>query len=63
MRYYQRILRAQAQGLRVIVIDQMRSDMAERADEWIAVRSGTDGALALGMIRAIIKEGFSIVIL
>ncbi|CQR71920.1 Acetylene hydratase [Sporomusa ovata DSM 2662] len=54
---YQRILKAQKRGMRVIVIDQMKSDMAARADQWIPVRSGTDGALALGMIRAMIKEG------
>ena len=35
----------------------MKSDIADRADQWVAVRSGTDGALALGMIRVIINEG------
>lgn len=54
---YHKILRAKAQGMKVIVIDQMKSDMAAQADEWIPVRSGTDGALALGIARVMINEG------
>ena len=53
-----KILDARRRGARVIVIDHMRSDMAKKADQWIGVRSGTDGALALGMMNVIINEGF-----
>ncbi|MBW2064225.1 MAG: molybdopterin-dependent oxidoreductase [Deltaproteobacteria bacterium] len=52
-----RILAAKKRGARVIAIDHMRSDMAEKADQWIGVRPGTDGALALGMMNVIIDEG------
>ncbi|MDO8691401.1 MAG: molybdopterin-dependent oxidoreductase [Dehalococcoidia bacterium] len=52
-----KIMEARRRGARVIVIDHMRSEMAARADQFIPVRSGTDGALALGMINTIIKEG------
>jgi anaerobic selenocysteine-containing dehydrogenase len=51
-----RIIKARRRGARLVAIDHMKSDIARRADEWIAVRSGTDGALALGMLRVIINE-------
>ncbi|OAT84851.1 dehydrogenase [Desulfotomaculum copahuensis] len=52
-----RIRRAKRRGAGVIVIDQMRSEMAREADQWVPVRPGTDGALALGLINVIIREG------
>jgi len=52
-----KILDAKKRGAEVVVIDHMRSDMAKKADEWIGVRSGTDGALALSMMNVIINEG------
>lgn len=52
-----KILDAKKRGARVIVIDHMRSDMAKKADQWVGVRSGTDGALALSMINVIVNEG------
>ena len=53
---FQRIIKAKEQGKKIIVVDHMKSDIACRANEWIPVRSGTDGALALGLINVIIKE-------
>ncbi|MEG3069553.1 MAG: molybdopterin-dependent oxidoreductase [Candidatus Syntrophopropionicum ammoniitolerans] len=41
---FKRIVAAQKNKARVIAIDQMRCDIARRADQWVAVRSGTDGA-------------------
>ena len=52
-----KILAAKKRGARVVVIDHMRSDMAKQADQWVGVRSGTDGALALSMMHVIINEG------
>ena len=52
-----KILAAKKRGARVVVIDQMRSGMAKLADQWIGIRSGTDGALALSMMQVIINEG------
>jgi anaerobic selenocysteine-containing dehydrogenase len=52
-----KILAAKKQGARVVVIDHMRSDMAKMADQWIGIRSGTDGALALSMMHVIVNEG------
>jgi anaerobic selenocysteine-containing dehydrogenase len=51
-----RIKQAQKKGARVVVIDHRRSETvyATRA-EWIGIRPGTDGALALGMIHVLIE--------
>jgi len=51
-----KILDAKKRGARVIAIDHMRSDIAKLADQWVGVRSGTDGALALSMINVIVNE-------
>jgi len=51
-----KILDAKKRGARVITIDHMRSDIAKLADQWVGVRSGTDGALALSMINVIVNE-------
>ena len=52
-----KVLAAKKRGARVVVIDQMRSDMAKLADQWIGIRPGTDGALALSMMYVIVNEG------
>ena len=51
-----KILDAKRRGAPVIVIDHMRSDMAKKASQWIGVRSGTDGALALSMLHVVINQ-------
>ncbi len=52
-----RIKQAQKRGARVIVIDHRRSETARATHaEWIGVRPGTDGALALGAINVLIEE-------
>ena len=51
------IKRAQRRGARVIVIDHRRSETARATRaEWIGIRPGTDGALALGLIHVLIAE-------
>lgn len=52
-----RILDAKKRGAKVVVIDHMRSAIAKQATQWIGVRPGTDGALALSMMHVIINEG------
>ncbi|MCL5960805.1 MAG: molybdopterin-dependent oxidoreductase [Chloroflexi bacterium] len=52
-----KILDAKKRGARMVVIDHMRTEMAKKADQWIGVRSGTDGALALSMMNVIVNEG------
>ncbi|HEX9027609.1 MAG TPA: molybdopterin-dependent oxidoreductase [Anaerolineales bacterium] len=52
-----RIKQAQKRGARVIVIDHRRSETAAAAHaDWIGIRPGTDGALALGAIHVLIAE-------
>ena len=48
---------ARRQGGRVIVIDPARTRTARAADEWLPLRPGTDGALALAMMHEIINAG------
>lgn len=51
------VRRALERGASVITIDHRRSETARVLGcPWIGVRPGTDGALALGMIREIIEE-------
>jgi anaerobic selenocysteine-containing dehydrogenase len=50
------IAEAQKKGAKVVVIDPMATRTAKQADWHIALRPGTDAALALGMINIIIDE-------
>lgn len=43
-------------GARVIVIDPRRISIADRAEMYLPIRPGTDGALALALIHVIINE-------
>ncbi len=53
----QQIIRAKERGARVIVIDPRCSETVGLTNaEWIPIRPGTDGALALGMINVLIEE-------
>lgn len=48
--------RAQDNGTHIVVIDPNYSTTASKADEWIPIEPGTDGALFLGMVTAIIDN-------
>jgi anaerobic selenocysteine-containing dehydrogenase len=49
---------ATSRGAALIVVDPRRAGLAHRADEWLRVRPGTDGALALGLAGVMIAEGW-----
>jgi anaerobic selenocysteine-containing dehydrogenase len=51
-----RISRAKAHGAKLIVIDPRKSGVAEKADLWLRVQPGADGALAMGMIHVLLEE-------
>ena len=51
------VLEARAAGAYVVCIDPLRSPTAERCDEHVAPRPGTDAALALGLMRVIRDAG------
>ena len=47
---------ARARGARIVCIDPYRTRTARQADEHLMIRSGTDGALALGLMHVLIRE-------
>jgi anaerobic selenocysteine-containing dehydrogenase len=49
---------ARTRGARLIVIDPRRAGFAMRADQWLRVRPGADGALALGIAGEMIRNGW-----
>jgi anaerobic selenocysteine-containing dehydrogenase len=54
--YTRWIDKARAKGVRVIYIDPRRTPTSNHCDWQLTPRPGTDGALALGVIRSIIRE-------
>jgi anaerobic selenocysteine-containing dehydrogenase len=46
-------------GCKLVVIDPYRTGTAEQADLHLAVRPGTDGALAAAVIHVLLAEGFA----
>ncbi len=51
------IVQARERGARVLAIDPVRTRTAEQCDEWLAIRPGTDAALALAMMHVVFDEG------
>ena len=49
---------AKKRGMKLIVIDPRRVGLAGKADLWLRVRPGTDGALALGIAHVMIERGW-----
>ena len=54
---WRRLLDARRAGARLVVVDPFRSRTARVADEHLRPRPGTDAALALGMMRAVVDAG------
>jgi len=55
--YAKRVADAKARGAKLIVIDPRREGLANKADVWLRVRPGSDGALALGIANLLIESG------
>jgi molybdopterin-containing oxidoreductase family molybdopterin binding subunit len=47
---------ARRKGARLIVIDPFCTNPAAKADEWIAIKPGTDGAMALAMLNVMVND-------
>jgi molybdopterin-containing oxidoreductase family molybdopterin binding subunit len=47
---------ARARGMKAVVFDPFLSTQASKAHEWVPIRVGTDGIVALGMINVILNE-------
>lgn len=50
------LMDARARGMKLVVVDPRCSMLASKADEWLPVLPGTDGALALGILNHILNE-------
>ncbi|MFQ6015782.1 MAG: molybdopterin-dependent oxidoreductase [Anaerolineae bacterium] len=53
----QQLVEAKERGLKVVDIDPRQRSAAHFTDEWLAVRPGTDLALALALCNALIEQG------
>lgn len=51
------VLEAKRRGAPVICIDPLKTRTAAQSDEWLAIRPGTDGALALGIMHVVFCLG------
>jgi len=54
---WRRLRDGKERGARVVVIDPLFCTTASKADEYLQIRPGTDGALALGMMNVILDRG------
>ncbi len=52
------IAAARARGAKLIVVDPRRIGLAVKADHWLPVRPGTDGAVALSIASVMIEHGW-----
>ncbi|MEP6661341.1 MAG: molybdopterin-dependent oxidoreductase [Acidimicrobiales bacterium] len=48
-----------ARGGRLVVVDPRRSRTAEEADEWVAIRPGTDAQLLMAIVHTLFAEGLA----
>ncbi len=53
-----RIAKAKRRGARLVVVDPRRAGLAAQADQWLRLRPGTDGALALAVAAVMIDAGW-----
>ncbi len=51
------VLKARSRGAKIVTIDPLRTRTGDQSDEHIPIMPGTDGALALGMMHVIIRDG------
>ncbi|AEV74268.1 anaerobic dehydrogenase, typically selenocysteine-containing [Mycolicibacterium rhodesiae NBB3] len=54
---WQRTLERQRHGAKIVVVDPLRTETADKADQHLAVRPGQDWALLLAMVKVILDEG------
>ncbi|MBI2919037.1 MAG: molybdopterin-dependent oxidoreductase [Chloroflexi bacterium] len=52
----QRFADARVRGIKLVVIDPVCTPNASKAQQWLPIRPGTDGALALSMLHVLINE-------
>ncbi len=47
---------ARKRGMKVVAVDPICNHAASKADEWVPIRPGTDGALLLAMLNVLLNE-------
>jgi len=55
-RLFENILYAKEQGAKLIVIDPVKTELAQIADSWLQIKPGGDGLFVMAMMNVIIKE-------
>ncbi len=59
LHFARRVKEARRRGATVLLLETYRNDTAAIADETILVRPGSDGALALGLVHVLAREGLA----
>jgi anaerobic selenocysteine-containing dehydrogenase len=59
LHFVQRVKEARRRGARVLLVETYRTDTAAVADETLLVHPGSDGALALGLVHVLAREGLA----
>ena len=52
----QKMADARMRGIKVVAVDPVMTNAAGKADEWVSIRPGTDGAWLLGLINVLVNE-------
>ena len=52
----EKIMEGLKAGMKLVVVDPRKIDLAEIADMWIKIRPGGDGALAMGLLKVVVEE-------
>ena len=52
----QKMAKARARGMKLVVVDPVGTNAAAKADLWLPIRPGTDAALAMAMIHVLLNE-------
>lgn len=56
MRSARDIAEARDRGMKLVVVDPVCTPIASKASEWVPIRPGTDGAMALSMAHVLVNE-------
>ena len=57
MHFYERLLEAKKQGVKLYVIDPLYNAIAKQADQFITIKPGMDGILAAGIMKETLRLG------
>ncbi len=52
----QNVAEARKRGMHIVVVDPLCNNSGAKADEWVPIRPGTDGAFILAMINVLLNE-------